>query len=99
MYTTIMDIKSCISMVSYLCRLARRSKWKSLEINENQGNGERGMYNTMMFILGELKPEQREIIENDFLYVKDRNWYMDYYSKSTYYRNRKEALKNIAAYF
>lgn len=42
-------------------------------------------------ILSIIDADSRRILENDFINVKEPGWYLDYYSKSTYYR-----LKNIA---
>lgn len=42
-------------------------------------------------IIGKLDLESRRILYNDFVVREERDWYMSYYSKSTYYR-----LKNIA---
>lgn len=42
-----------------------------------------------------LEEEFRRIIRNDFLDPQPRNWWMEYYAKSTYYRLRQRALEHF----
>lgn len=46
-------------------------------------------------ILEELSKDERRILVRDFIETSDRNWWMDYYSKSTYYRLKNEAIKHF----
>lgn len=39
-----------------------------------------------------LMPNHREIIERDFITQDNRYWWESYYSRSTYYRHKKEAM-------
>lgn len=42
-----------------------------------------------------LTPTQRMILINDFIEQKDVHWWENYFSKSTYYRNKKEAMNRM----
>ncbi len=46
-------------------------------------------------VLGLLKEEQKEIIENDFISVGETNWWQDKYSKTTYYAVKNQAIDNF----
>ncbi|MEI7668393.1 MAG: hypothetical protein WCI62_05325 [Erysipelotrichaceae bacterium] len=46
-------------------------------------------------VLEELSIDERRILVRDFIETSDRNWWMDYYSKSTYYRLKNEAIKHF----
>lgn len=37
----------------------------------------------------------RQLIENDFILENDRHWWEQYYSRSTYYRYKNEAMNAI----
>lgn len=39
-----------------------------------------------------MRKEYQEIVRNDYLYKTDCSWWMGYYSRSIYYRNKKRAL-------
>ncbi|MDD8048674.1 MAG: hypothetical protein PHH04_03615 [Thomasclavelia sp.] len=49
-------------------------------------------------ILDSLTDESRMIIEHDFLLSNNKSWYLDYYSKSTYYRMKTKAMEEILFY-
>lgn len=51
------------------------------------------------FILSCLSEESRRIIEKDFLYKDKKDWWVLYYSRSTYYRLKTRALEEILYYF
>lgn len=42
-----------------------------------------------------LEEEYRRIIRNDFLEPQPKQWWMDYYAKSTYYRLKQRALEHF----
>ena len=42
--------------------------------------------------LNSLDQELRRILINDFFEVRKDYWYLEYYTRSTYYRLRKEAI-------
>lgn len=46
-------------------------------------------------VLESLSKEEREILEQEFIWGKDKLWYLNYYSKSTYYRLRKKAINRF----
>ena len=51
------------------------------------------------FILSCLSEENRRIIEKDFLYKDKKDWWVLYYSRSTYYRLKTRAMEEILYYF
>ena len=51
------------------------------------------------FILSCLSEESRLIIEKDFLYKDKKDWWVLYYSRSTYYRLKTRAMEEILYYF
>ena len=51
------------------------------------------------FILSFLSEESRRIIEKDFLYKDKKDWWVLYYSRSTYYRLKTRAMEEILYYF
>lgn len=51
------------------------------------------------FILSCLSEESRHIIEKDFLYKDKKDWWVLYYSRSTYYRLKTRAMEEILYYF
>ena len=51
------------------------------------------------FILSCLSEESRRIIEKDFLYKDKKDWWILYYSRSTYYRLKTRAMEEILYYF
>jgi hypothetical protein len=42
-----------------------------------------------------LEDDYKRIVRNDFLDPKPKNWWMEYYAKSTYYRLRQRALEHF----
>ena len=50
------------------------------------------------FILSCLSEESRRIIEKDFLYKDKKDWWVLYYSRSTYYRLKTRAMEEILYY-
>lgn len=51
------------------------------------------------FILSCLSEESRRTIEKDFLYKDKKDWWVLYYSRSTYYRLKTRAMEEILYYF
>lgn len=51
------------------------------------------------FILSCLSEESRRIIEKDFLHKDKKDWWVLYYSRSTYYRLKTRAMEEILYYF
>lgn len=51
------------------------------------------------FILSCLSVESRRIIEKDFLYKDKKDWWVLYYSRSTYYRLKTRAMEEVLYYF
>lgn len=52
-------------------------------------------YRYIQFAIDQLDEDSKTIIFNDFMAKKNRNWYLEFYSLSTYYRLRKIALNKF----
>jgi hypothetical protein len=50
------------------------------------------------YILDSMVPENKEIIINDFIERKQQNWWLDLYARSTYYRQKNKALKELLSF-
>lgn len=82
-----MEFKDKIIVIDYLFTLAFKHK-HDLMIQE----GGSSLNYIMNEALNRLTVEGRLIFENDFISKKDRLWYLNYFSKSTYYRLKNEAM-------
>jgi hypothetical protein len=51
------------------------------------------------FVLDSMIPENREIIIKDFLNPQEHYWWLDLYARSTYYRQKNRALKDMLKVF
>jgi hypothetical protein len=51
------------------------------------------------YVLQLMVPENRSIIVNDFILRKQYNWWLDFYTRSTYYRLKSKALKELLHFF
>jgi hypothetical protein len=49
------------------------------------------------YLLDHMTPENRIIILNDFVEKKDHLWWVELYARSTYYRQKNLALKEVLA--
>lgn len=50
-------------------------------------------------VLDCLSESSQNIIKNEFLFSKEIFWYEKYFSKTTYYKKRKEAVDEFLAYY
>lgn len=51
------------------------------------------------FVFCLLSKQEREVIVNDFLLIKDIVWWNERYSRSSYYRLRRKACKKFYIYY
>lgn len=82
-----MEFKDKQIIIEYLLTLALRQK-HDLMIQE----GGNSLVNLIDEALNRLSVEGRLVFENDFLNKKDRLWYLEYFSKSTYYRIKNDSM-------
>lgn len=80
-----MNFKDKCTIINYLIALAYQNQWM---IGEN----EKSLLQYIQISLNRLSPELKEIIVNDFIELKDKLWYLEFYSKSSYYRLKNEAM-------
>jgi hypothetical protein len=52
-------------------------------------------YRYIQFAIDRLDEDSKTIIFNDFMAKKNHNWYLEFYSLSTYYRLRKIAVNKF----
>lgn len=82
-----MTFKEKQILIDYLFVLAYRNQ-NGLMVQE----GKKSLSQILEGALSRLSPEERLIIENDFISKKDKLWYLDYFSRSTYYRIKKHSM-------
>ena len=90
MYIMSMDFKEKQIVIEYLLGLTLRQK-HDLMVQE----GGQNLNNLINEALDRLSVEGRLIFENDFLVKKDKLWYLEYFSKSTYYRIKNESMSTF----
>ena len=54
---------------------------------------------TLDKILERLSKDSYMIIYHDFVLKKEKNWWLEYYSRSTYYRLKTRAMEEVLFYF
>ena len=54
---------------------------------------------TFEMILDRLSKDSYMIIYHDFIEKKEKDWWLEYYSRSTYYRLKTRAMEEILFYF
>jgi len=82
-------------LVKYL--LGKRSSilfHKKMMVSEDSGIylGERKLLDCLNYALDSCCAEHRLILEKDFISNDSKNWWNEYYSKSTYYRLKHRAM-------
>ncbi|WP_029513165.1 MG284/MPN403 family protein [Mycoplasmopsis primatum] len=55
--------------------------------------------NKFMKVLSSLSKNYKHLLENEFLKDNDSFWYTDFYSKTTYYKYRKNAVNEFLIYY
>lgn len=84
-----MEYKEKCQIIQYLINLSYRNRqWVIQE-------GESLLYQQIQMTLDRLSVEQRQIIINDFIIKQDKNWYLEFYSRSTYYRLKNDAMNSF----
>lgn len=83
-----MTYKDKSTIIEYIINLAYLKQWM---VRENSSN----LSQHLDSVLLRLSPEKREIIINDFIERKDKLWYLEFYSRSTYYRLKNEAMTSF----
>ncbi len=89
-------------IVLHVAKIYRKSNLRNT-INKNYNVKENNLLykqdkdfiHTIECLLGECSRDTRCIIENEFLKKTDSYWYLDFYTKSTFYRLKKKAVKEF----
>ena len=50
-------------------------------------------------VINKLSQESKNIIINEFVLERENDWWMEYYSRSTYYRLKTRAMEEALFYF
>ncbi|NLC96416.1 MAG: hypothetical protein GX675_02470 [Erysipelotrichaceae bacterium] len=74
--------------------LRRQISANLLQVNEESSSykSDNDFIITIECYLNECSRDTKCIIENEFLKKKEPLWYLDYFTKSTYYRLKKKAI-------
>ncbi len=99
----------CMDYLKYSCKLNLENKYNFLsereELYSNNSKSEikkmKGFISYFNFILDNLSFDSRIIITNDYLKQESErqaNWWMEYYSRSTYFRNKNKAINEFLQY-
>ncbi len=100
------NLKQMTKEVSQFTQRYKQAKIQVMMFQANQNDESRSLYlNNMKFIeafhyvLQHLIEESRQIIINDFINMKDQQWWLNFYARSTYYRIKNKALKELLSFF
>ena len=72
--------------------IAKKRLAKSSHNNDYFSKDDHELIFTIEQALRNCSKETRLIIKNDFIYKQEKDWYLDYFSKSTYYRYQNSAM-------
>ncbi|PKM87767.1 MAG: hypothetical protein CVU85_05230 [Firmicutes bacterium HGW-Firmicutes-10] len=80
-------------LISYLFILWGQSKYVS-ESSENIYDLQtcNDLDRHMRYALSQLSDEQKKIIRKEFMEKTSPNWYLEYYSRSSFYRHKKQCM-------
>ncbi|MCI5722787.1 MAG: hypothetical protein MR283_02100 [Erysipelotrichaceae bacterium] len=90
-----------IEMLKSLGQMYRKEQTKSRISNHNDMHEyspsyvQQGIEYMIEEIMQNCSKDTACIIKHDFLMQSPRNWYYNYYAKSSYYRLRKEAVEEF----
>ena len=67
---------------------------EKMELHENTGEyiNDKQLLNYLNFAYYSCGCESRKILEYEFIHPAEKNWWYQYYSKSTYYRMKHKAM-------
>ena len=88
-----MEMKEKDRMMRMIFRRYRRSQFLIHTLHERDVDA--SDYLKIEFALSCLAEDQRFLLEKEYLDTNDRHWWMDYYSKSTYYRLKNRAIDEM----
>ena len=93
-----MKLKTKISFIDSVCLAYKKAliDQGGLIKETSKQNGE--LIAFVDKVLNFMEREQKIIIENDFIFRNDANWWMECYSKSNYYLKRKNAIDHFSYY-
>lgn len=58
----------------------------------------KSLISSFEIIIKALSPDSQVIITNEFINQKEDDWWVDYYSRATYYRLKTRALEEVLFY-
>jgi len=54
---------------------------------------------TFHIVINKLSKDSQTIIINEFIFQRDKDWWIEYFSRSTYYRLKTRAMEEALFYF
>lgn len=70
-----------------------------LKSSKNDRTPEEIFINRVNIVLTFLDSEEKKFILNEYMYSQGSNWYIDIYSRSTYYRIKRNAIERFLNFF
>lgn len=68
---------------------------KKLSKGDKATKDDRRFLEIIEYAYNRLTPEEKRIIQAEYININERNWWQDYYSRTTYYRLKKKTLKDF----
>lgn len=94
------EFKEQEKVMCYLGKLYQRCK-RDMQVEDQQSDQ---YYNDAKFVMKidlvvkDLPKEYQLVIQKDYLQVSEGPWYLNYFSRSSYYRIRNKAVKEFISY-
>ncbi len=87
-------------IMNYLMKCYRKSSYRAKQyeqfdmIAENQATYRYDKTTCLLVevALQEMDTDEKRIITHDFMYPENNQWYLEYYTRSTYYRLKNRAI-------
>jgi hypothetical protein len=99
------NLKVMSRQVHQLAVRYHQAKIKVMMYQSTQDAHEEALYHhhvkfidTFHYLLESMIPENRQIIVNDYLEKQPEGWWLEVYPRSTYYRLKGKALKELLTY-
>jgi hypothetical protein len=98
-------LKAMSKQVQAIAVKYRMAKIQVMMFHPSMDDNQKQMYefnskfiDAFHYLIDNMVPENREIILNDYLQKKGQSWWLDSYARSTYYRQKNLALKELLTF-
>lgn len=99
------NLKEMTKEVSAIAMRYKQAKIQVMMFDARQQAAQPHVYEANMkviegfhYILQHMLEESRQIILNDFINRQDHQWWLNFYARSTYYRIKNKALKELLSF-